>query len=142
MTHYYGSRSRHAPVSKISGLKKASLYLQILLFGAAGINHFVHPAFYLRIIPPYLPFHMAINIVSGISEFVLSLLLVFQATRKIAAYLIIVVLILFIPAHIYTLEINRCTAGKVCLPLVIAWLRLIPGQLLLIWWAFSVRSYK
>ncbi|MEJ7768673.1 MAG: DoxX family protein [Chitinophagaceae bacterium] len=119
-----------------------SLYLQVMVYAAAGINHFVHPDFYLRIIPPYLPDHSLLNALSGISELLLAVLLLFPFTRNIAVYGLIALLIAFIPAHIYLIQISQCSTPGFCLPLAIAWIRLLPGQFLLIWWAWKLREHK
>lgn len=39
-------------------------------FIAAGANHFVNPRFYLKIMPPWLPSHDAMNAISGAAEIV------------------------------------------------------------------------
>ena len=114
-------------------LKKISLVIMIIFYIGAGINHFWHPAGYYSIIPPYLPDHYLINILAGIAEIGGGLLLIFPATRKFAAYGIIVMLIAFMPAHIYMIQ-----QGGIIAPLWLAWLRL-PVQGLLIWWAYSLR---
>lgn len=117
--------------------KKISLYLQAALYIGAGVNHFVHPGLYYRIIPPYMPDAPLINKISGAVEIISGALLLFRSTRSMAVYLIIAMLIAFVPAHIYMIQISKC-----CLPLWIAWLRLIPGQLLLIYWAYYVRDLR
>ncbi len=121
-------------------MKKASLYLMIILYLAAGVNHFIHPDFYIKIIPTYLPEPVLINIVAGIAELLLGVLLIFKNTRKYAAFGIILILIFFIPAHIYTIQKADCNSGKICWPLLIAWIRLVPFQFVLIWWAWVNRK--
>ncbi len=118
-------------------LKQISLLLLIILYIGAGINHFWHPAGYLFIIPPYLPYHEAINYISGIAELVFAVLLIFPATRRFAAYGIAVMLVAFIPAHIYMIRMGGCmsTGGALCIPAWLAWVRLFPLQFILIWWA-------
>lgn len=111
-------------------------WLQGLLYIAAGINHFWHPGLYYRIIPPYLPSRSLINSASGVIEIILGALLLFQATKWVAAYAIIAMLIAFIPAHIYLIQISRCSKAGFCWPLFLAWIRLLPGQLLLMLWAY------
>lgn len=120
--------------------KKASLYVMIILYLAAGINHFVHPDFYIKIIPAYLPEPRLINIAAGIAELTLGSLLIFKYTRTIAAFGIILMLILFIPAHIYLIQKSGCNTSKICWPLIIAWIRLVPFQFVLIWWAWVNRK--
>lgn len=107
----------------------------------AGVNHFWHPAFYLRIIPPYLPYPAFINYMSGAFELIFGLLLIFSSTRFAGATGIIVLLLLFIPAHIYTLQI-ACPQANNCNNLWLAWIRLFIGQPLLIAWAWWVRDYR
>ena len=103
-----------------------------LLYIVAGANHFLNPKFYLRIIPPYLPYHNAINITSGAAEIILGILLLIPATSHLAAWGIILLLIAVFPANIYHL-----TSGGVGMniPIWALWLRL-PIQALLIWWAY------
>lgn len=120
--------------------KKISLYLMVTLYVGAGLNHFIHPSSYYPIIPPYLPYHPLINILAGIAELVLGTMLIFKNTRKLAAYGIIILLILFIPAHIYMIQRNGCMGDKVCWPAWVAWVRLFPLQFILIWWAWANRK--
>lgn len=114
-------------------LKKISLVLLILLYTGAGVNHFWHPAFYYSIIPPYLPNPYLINIAAGISEIVLGFLLIFSTTRKWAAYLLMIMLIAFIPVHIYMIQKGGCMNSLVCIPLWEAWLRLALQPVLILW---------
>lgn len=121
-------------------IKKISLVLMLLLYVAAGINHFVHPQMYLAIIPPYLPWPALINIVSGIAEILLGILLIPQSTRRFAAAGIILLLAAFIPAHVYMIQQNGCAGKGMCIPLWAAWLRLIPLQFILMYWAWTNRK--
>lgn len=113
-------------------MKKFSLYVMILLYVAAGINHFINPQFYKKIMPPWLGWHNELIFISGVLEIILALLLIFTLTRRIAALGIIVLLIAIFPANIqmmlnYSKEDNPY--------LWIAVVRL-PLQALLIWWAY------
>jgi len=125
-------------------LKQVSLFLMIILYAGAGINHFWHPAPYYSIIPPYLPDHRLINILAGIAELCSALFLIFQATRRFAAYGIIVMLVAFIPAHIYMIQKGGCMGPPpaLCIPLWLAWVRLFPLQFILILWARSIRNVR
>lgn len=120
-------------------LKKIALYLLIALYVLAGINHFWHPGFYLRLIPPYLPFPHFINYAAGVVEFVLGLLVAFPKTRRMGAIGIIVLLCVFIPSHVYSLQIAcPCSAG--CPMQWIAWIRFFIIHPALIAWAWWVRK--
>lgn len=104
------------------------------LYMLAGINHFVNPDLYQKIMPPLLPWHFELIYISGAAEIVLGLLLLFPQTRRAAAWGIIALLIAVFPANIqmmvnYYQEQNSY--------LWVAVLRL-PLQLLLVWWAYKV----
>ncbi len=43
-------------------------YLFGIFFVLAGINHFANSAFYLRLMPPYLPWHLFLVNLSGLCE--------------------------------------------------------------------------
>lgn len=121
-------------------IKRISLYLMIILYLAAGVNHFIHPGSYYPIIPDYLPYHAQINILAGIAELVLGILLIFPVTRKVAAYGIIVLLVLFVPAHIYMIQKSGCMNETMCWQARVAWVRLFPLQFVLMWWAWWHRK--
>jgi len=102
-----------------------------VLYIAAGINHFFMPKFYLKIIPPALPFPKLINWISGAAEFFLGLLLLVPAYTTLAAWGIIALLIAVYPANIY----HFMKGWKKKKLVWILALRL-PLQFLLIWWAY------
>ena len=115
--------------------KNISLILMTVFYLAAGINHFLHPDNYYALIPPYFPFHQFINMASGAAEIIFGGLLIFSSSRKAGAYGIVVLLILFIPAHIYMIQKGGCMSVQMCIPAWLAWVRLFPLQFILIAWA-------
>lgn len=121
-------------------LKRFGLALMIVLYICAGLNHFLHPESYYPIIPPYLPYPTFINIASGVIEIVLGALLIFFSTRKAAAYGIVILLGLFIPAHIFMIQKGGCMSETMCIPTWAAWLRLFPLQFMLMGWAWWYRK--
>jgi uncharacterized membrane protein len=118
----------------MSTIKKISLVLLIVGYIAAGINHFRIPAFYRGIIPSYIPYPVIVNILAGILEIVFGSMLIFNPTRKIAAWGICLMLIAFLPVHIAMLSGHTMLNGKPVLP-VWAWVRIF-FQPMLIWWAW------
>ena len=112
-------------------MEKTGLLLLSFLFIAAGIYHFVNPALYKKITPPWVPYPSLVVLISGVAEIVLGLLLLFETTRVYSAWGLILLLILVFPANIY-----MAVSGKFKrIPLWIRVLRL-PLQFLLIWWAW------
>ena len=112
------------------------LYLFSAFFIIAGINHFVVAEIYLKIIPPYLPFHLSLTYFSGFAEITLGIFLLFKKTQKLSALGIIILLIALIPAHIYMIQIAPFYLGNIYVNSILAWLR-IPIQILLILWAYQ-----
>lgn len=108
------------------------LYLMAVVYIAAGINHFWHPAVYLRIMPPYLPAPMFLNSAAGIAEILFGLLLLWPATRSIAAWGIIILLLLFFTVHIYMLQQSYAQPRYIVTPLF-AWARLLLQPLIILW---------
>ena len=63
--------------------------------------HFVVPELYVQIVPPYLPFALGLVYVSGVAEAVLGVGLLFERTRRLAAWGIIALLVAIFPANLY-----------------------------------------
>ena len=122
-------------------LKKVSLVLLITGYLAAGANHFRVPAFYIAIIPPYFPHPQILNIIAGCCEIGFALLLIFAKTREFAAWGIVFMLIAFIPVHIEMVRAPYRMGGSQVSPLL-AWVRLVVIQPLLIWWAWLYTAQK
>lgn len=121
-------------------VKSLSLVLLIGFFTFAGINHFIDPEFYYPLIPPYLIYIEAINVLSGVLEILFGIGLIFKSTRKYSAYLIIVMLVAFIPSHIYFIQLGGCVPNGLCIPLWVGWVRLLMIHPLMLFWVWSHRS--
>lgn len=118
-------------------------FFRILLIGfylIAGTNHFINPAFYLGLIPDYLPFPEFINYASGVVEVLLGIGVAIPRWRKVSVYGIIMLLILFIPSHVYFIQMGSCVDGGLCVSPWIAWIRLLVIHPVLMFWAWKVRS--
>jgi len=113
-------------------LKRIMMWLMAILFVLAGINHFVNPEFYVKIMPPYLPWHLELVYVSGVFEVLLGVLLPIRKWTNLAAWGLIALLIAVFPANLH-MALNSehyPTISPVAL-----WLRL-PLQGVLIAWAY------
>lgn len=116
----------------MSTLQLISLYAMSFLYCFAGISHFWKPKIFLSITPKWVPFPEIVNIIVGIIEITLGILLLFEATRSAAAIGIIVLLIAVFPANIRHFQKSR-KKGKFVIPTMIR----LPMQLLLIYWAYT-----
>ena len=113
-------------------MKELSLYIMAAFYIMGGLNHFVLPKFYLRIIPRYIPWHKAVNYVSGAVEILLGVLLLYPPSSRLAAWGIIALLIVVFPANINHLISAKRGRG---LPIWALYLRL-PFQGVLMLWAW------
>jgi uncharacterized membrane protein len=110
-----------------------TLYLMACIYFVAGINHFLNPHSYMKIMPSWLPFSEELIFVSGAIEIVCALLLLPSFSRKLAAWSIIVLLIAIFPANIQ-MSINYYEENN---PYFLFTLLRLPLQFLLIWWAYQ-----
>lgn len=116
---------------------KISLYLQTVLYFLAGINHFLNTNFYIKLIPSYLPFPKNLVYISGIAEILLALFLLSTKFRIWAIWLIMAMLIAFLPIHIQMIIDAYNNKNEVLL-----WITIIrlPLQFVLIYWIYSLRQ--
>ena len=112
-------------------IKLISKYLLAIFMIGAGTMHFVNPEFFLKIVPPYLPFHKELVLVSGVCEILLGVLLLIPKCSHLAAWGIIALLIAVFPANIYLFQNQDLMPAS---PLV-HFLRL-PLQGVFILWAY------
>lgn len=103
-----------------------------LLFVVAGVNHFVQPGFYVSIMPPYLPWHLALVYLSGIAETVLGTLLLVPRFQGAAAWGLVGLLIAVFPANVH-MAVHADLFPS--LHPAMLWVRL-PLQAVLIAWAY------
>lgn len=115
-----------------SAAKSASLLAQAVLYVLAGRAHFTATDWYLKLMPPYLPWHRELVLLSGGIEIVLGLALLHPATRVPAAWGIMALLVAVFPANIHHLAANGAGTG---VPTWALWARL-PFQAVLLAWAY------
>ncbi|MBA3713403.1 MAG: DoxX family membrane protein [Pyrinomonadaceae bacterium] len=103
-----------------------------VLFMLAGINHFVSPDFYLKIMPTYLPWHLFLIYVSGFFEVALGVMLLTRSFARVAAWGLIALLLAVLPANVH-MALNPELYPDIN-PAAL-WARL-PLQAVLIGWAY------
>jgi uncharacterized membrane protein len=116
--------------------KKISLVMLVLFYLVAGINHFRSPGSYLRLIPRCIPYPTVVNILAGCFEVLFALLMIFPKTRPFAAWGIIMMLIAFLPVHTSMIGDAPLKLGDLLVTPLLAWVRLVVLQPLLILWAW------
>ena len=121
-------------------MKENLLKLLVVLMGLSyvwiGCQHFINPSFFLKIVPPYLAFHLELVYLSGGFEIIFGLGLLFKKTRFYASWVLVFLLIAVYPANIY-LAFNEIPQEAINVSSFMAsWVRL-PIQFVLIWLAYK-----
>jgi len=112
----------------MSKFKTITRYLLGLFFIIAGVNHFLHPVFYLQSMPPYLPWPEQLIYISGFFEVLLGALVLVKRWAPLAAWGLIALLIAVFPANVHMAFNSQLFPG---LSAATLWLRL-PVQFVLI----------
>ena len=118
----------------IQVLKRYSLFVLSGFYIFAGINHFLNPEFYLPLIPDYFSNAEFINIMAGLAEIIFGIGLLIKKVRRLAIVGIILMLLAFIPSHIYFIQKGSCIDGGLCVSNWIGWVRLVIIHPILIAW--------
>jgi uncharacterized membrane protein len=105
--------------------------LASIFYIGAGILHFTKTELYLKIVPPYIPWHPAMVFISGVCEMAGGIGLLIPPLRRAAAWGLVALLIAVFPANVYMA--TDPAAGTQSIPAAVAWGRL-PFQLVFIWW--------
>ncbi|MEO5930647.1 MAG: DoxX family membrane protein, partial [Candidatus Kapaibacterium sp.] len=112
--------------------RSVTRYIFGISLAFAGLNHFINPAGYVRIFPPYLPFPQLLVGLSGVAELLLGVLILFPRYMRLAAWGSIALLVAVFPANIHMALHPELFPG---IDPIILWLRL-PLQGVFIAWAY------
>ncbi|MEO6025462.1 MAG: DoxX family protein [Candidatus Binatia bacterium] len=116
-------------------IKRILLVVMAVFYVLAGVNHFANPDVYLPMMPPYLPWHRALILISGVAEVGLGLAILIPSLRSIAAWGLILMLVAIFPANLHIALNNVPLFGNTEGFGVWNWARL-PFQAVLIAWAW------
>jgi len=100
-----------------------------LLFLAAGTLHFLRPAPFVQIVPPYLPYPLTLVYVSGGCEILGGCGVLLPYLRRAAGWGLLLLLVAVFPANLHMALANVQIEG-LPMPQWLVWLRL-PFQLIL-----------
>ena len=118
-------------------MKRLLQWVMAAFFVFAGVSHFTATDFFVQIVPPYVPWPLAMVYVSGVFEIGLGLLLLVPASTRFAAWGLIALLIAVFPANIHMavndVHVQNSPLGQPSRAAL--WLRL-PLQGVLIAWAW------
>ena len=91
-------------------ITKLLIYVYVVFFISAGVNHFLNPQFYDAIVPDFIPFPRFVHQITGVIEIILPLFLLTRF-RKEAALLMIIFLVILYGANLYV-WINNLPYGR------------------------------
>ena len=91
-------------------ITKLLIYVYVVFFISAGINHFLNPQFYDALVPDFIPFPRLVHQITGVIEIILPLFLLTRF-RKEAALLMIIFLVILYGANLYV-WINNLPYGR------------------------------
>ncbi|WDZ99757.1 DoxX family protein [Mucilaginibacter sp. SJ] len=115
--------------------KKISLVILVAFYVLAGLNHFRAPDFYYAVMPNNLLYPETVNLLAGIAEITLGVLLIPAKTRYWAAWGVVLMLIAFLQIHVSMAFKAPMKLNSITVTPFLAWLRLIL-QFVLIYWAW------
>ena len=91
-------------------ITKVLIYVYVIFFIGAGVNHFLNPQFYDAIVPQFIPFPRLVHQITGVLEIIIPLFLLTRF-RKEAALIMIIFLILIYGANFYV-WVNNLPYGR------------------------------
>ena len=91
-------------------ITKVLIYVYVIFFIGAGVNHFLNPQFYDAIVPQFIPFPRLVHQITGVLEIIIPLFLLTRFRRE-AALIMIIFLILIYGANLYV-WVNNLPYGR------------------------------
>jgi uncharacterized membrane protein len=107
-----------------------------IVMAAVGVMHFLDPAPFVAIVPPFLPAPLALVYLSGACEIAGGLGLLPARTRSLAGWGLVALYVAVFPANLH-MAIHELPLGGEPVPPALLWARL-PLQLVFIGWAWWV----
>ena len=105
------------------------------LFILTGIFHFLKPQLFVKIMPDYIPYNLAMVYISGMAEIAGGIGIFFEKTQVWAGWGLILLLIAVFPANINMAVKSVQKSGYTSLYSIATILRL-PLQFVLIYWVY------
>ena len=109
-------------------------------FIVGGVMHFVLPATYAGVMPPWLPYHAALVAISGVAEIAGGVGVLLPPLRRAAGWGLILLSIAVFPANVQML-LDGQAAGRPGWQIALLVIRL-PLQAALIWWIWRVAARR
>ncbi len=105
-----------------------------LAFMFFGVGHFARTEPMSEMLPPWVPYRVALVYLTGLLEWILAVALLIPRFRRLAGWACIAVLVLFLPVNIYA-ALNKVGMGGHLWGPVYLFVR-VPLQFVLVGWAY------
>ena len=128
-------------VNPLKNFKDNALIATGLTFIFAGVSHFFIPDTFIKLMPPFVPFPLAMVYVSGIFEILGGIGLIVSKTRRAASYGLILLLLAVYPANIYVAMENIQLGGFMSNSFY-QWFRVVLQIPLIFWVWWMARGEK
>ena len=120
--------------------RSLSRRLLTAFFVGAGTLHFTHTRFYLAIMPPYVPAHREVVLVSGAAEIAGGVGMAVPALRRPAGWGLIALLAAVFPANLYMAQHPEKIEGIRVPPRWALWARLPLQALFAAWVLYAMED--
>ena len=118
-------------------LRKISPYLLAFILSFAGLAHFFKPDFFHALMPLWFPLPAEMVTATGILELVLAGMLLIPSSRRIAAFCVTLLFIVYEIVHVdMVVNYERLAGTEAEIPLAAAWVRMLFQFPLIIWAAW------
>lgn len=102
-------------------LKRTLWVLFGVIFVAAGALHFLRPAYYVAVMPPYFPVPLFWVLLSGVLEIAGGVGLLLKRFRRRAAQGLALLLVAFMPVHLHMLFYPADVGTEAVAPYLLFW---------------------
>lgn len=111
----------------------------LLVFGFTGVGHFIRTEPMAAMLPEWVPLRVPLVYVTGVAELALAIAVVVPRLREAAGWILVAMLLLFLPVNIYAAVQRLGLGGHLWGPVYL--LIRVPLQLVLIGWTwfFAIR---
>lgn len=129
-------------VARLAGIKAFQTFWDagrlsaVVMFVQVGIMHLVSPEKLVFMIEGFMPYPTEIIILTGVTEIVLALGLLWRRTRKLAGWLLMAQLVAMFPANINVAVMELPAPGGLPASPWYTWSRLL-FQPVFIWWIWK-----
>jgi uncharacterized membrane protein len=128
--------SRLVDISSFKYFWDAARLAAVIMFVQVGIMHLSSPEELVYMIEGFMPFPHELVILTGITEILFALGLLWRRTRRPAAWLLMVQLVAMFPANIYVAVMDLPAPGGLPASPWYTWSRLL-FQPVFIWWIWK-----